>query len=737
MGYDQEKEPVKSGIGRSRHRDNSSPQREIRRIPKLSESIEKERREKRKRLRKRRRIIVMIIAECFVLLFLCGYGFFARRWNMIQRVEDWVPEEVENPNFSVDLPQYQKQKGHWGIYIFGVDSRGSNVGKDTNADVNMICDINHDTGEIRLVSVFRDSYLNIDDNGSYNKINRAYFDGGPSNAAKMLNKNLDLNISDFVTFSWKAVADGINLLGGVDMEISRAEFAYINSFITETVNATGVYSQHLKQPGMNHLDGVQAVAYGRLRLMDTDFARTERQRKVIQAAFEKAKKADLNTLNQLTLVLFPQVATSVDMQDIISLLGDVGKYYIGETGGFPFARGDANMGKKGACVIPQTLEGNVKELHQFLYGEDNYTPSDTVIKISAKIASDTGMHNQGVSIGHVSTAGGVMPSSPKGSGAGKGKAKETKKAREEDDDEDEDGGEGSGSRDDEEGRDGEEGQEGSGSRDEGDGEGGEGTSGRGDGDNGNGEENPSSVILPPGTNLPVESGGSGGAGRRPGEDGQGNSPSGRNPSGGTPSGDSPSGRNPSGGSAPQGSSPSGGASPGRNPSGNSPSGSAGSPSGNSPSGSGTNPSGNSPSGSGTNPSGNSPSGSGTNPSGNSPSGSGTNPSGNSPSGSGTNPSGNSPSGSGTNPSGNSPSGSGTNPSGSTPSGSGTNPSGSAPAGSGGNPSGGHPSGSGGSPSGGGPASPVPSAGGASSPNTPSPGQPQGGITTIPAGPGVS
>lgn len=726
MGYDQEKEPVKSGIGRSRHRDNSSPQREIRRIPKLSESIEKERREKRKRLRKRRRIIVMIIAECFVLLFLCGYGFFARRWNMIQRVEDWVPEEVENPNFSVDLPQYQKQKGHWGIYIFGVDSRGSNVGKDTNADVNMICDINHDTGEIRLVSVFRDSYLNIDDNGSYNKINRAYFDGGPSNAAKMLNKNLDLNISDFVTFSWKAVADGINLLGGVDMEISRAEFAYINSFITETVNATGVYSQHLKQPGMNHLDGVQAVAYGRLRLMDTDFARTERQRKVVQAAFEKAKKADLNTLNQLTLVLFPQVATSVDMQDIISLLGDVGKYYIGETGGFPFARGDANMGKKGACVIPQTLEGNVKELHQFLYGEDNYTPSDTVIKISAKIASDTGMHNQGVSIGHVSTAGGVMPSSPKGSGAGKGKAKETKKAREEDDDE-EDGGEGSGSRDDEEGRDGEEGQEGSGSRDEGDGEGGEGTSGRGDGDNGNGEENPSSVILPPGTNLPIESGGSGGAGRRPGEDGQGNSPSGRNPSGGTPSGDSPSGGTPSGNS------PSG-----QNPTGNSPSG--GTPSGNSPSGGASpdrNPSGNSPSGSAGSPSGNSPSGSGTNPPGNAPSGSGTNPSGNAPSGSGTNPSGNSPSGSGTNPSGNAPSGFGTNPSGSAPSGSGTNPSGSVPSGSGGNPSGGRTSGSGGNPSGGSPASPGPSAGEASSPNTPSSGQPQGGITTIPAGPGVS
>lgn len=382
---------------------------------------------KKKKSKTRRRIITMIIAECFALLFIFGYGFVARRWNMIQRMEDWVPEEVENPNFSVDLPQYQKQKGHWGIYIFGVDSRGSNVGKGTNADVNMICDINHDTGEIRLVSVFRDSYLNVNENGGYNKINQAYFTGGPSNAAKMLNKNLDLNIGDFVTFNWKAVADGINILGGVDMEISNAEFYYINSFITETVEATGVYSTHLKKAGMNHLDGVQAVAYGRLRLMDTDFARTERQRKVIQAAFEKAKKADFATLNQLTLTLFPQVATSVDMQDIISLLGDVSKYYIGETGGFPFARGDANMGKKGACVIPQTLESNVKELHHFLYGEENYVPSDTVKKISAKISSDTGMYTQGVSVGHVSTAGGAIPNPAKTPKATAAAEKETKK----------------------------------------------------------------------------------------------------------------------------------------------------------------------------------------------------------------------------------------------------------------------------------------------------------------------
>lgn len=380
-----------------------------------------------KRSRTRRRVITMIIAECFALLFIFGYGFVARKWNMIQRLDDWQPEEVQNQNFSVDLPQYEKQKGHWGIYIFGVDSRGSNVSKGTNADVNMICDINHDTGEIRLVSVFRDTYLRIDDDNQYNKINHAYFTGGPNDAAKALNNNLDLNIVDFVTFNWKAVADGINILGGIDMEISKAEFYYINSFITETVEATGVYSTHLKKAGMNHLDGVQAVAYGRLRLMDTDYARTERQRKVIEAAFAKAKTADWATLNQLAEVIFPQVATSVDLADILSLLTDVSKYHIGETGGFPFARGEANMGRKGACVIPQTLESNVIELHEFLYGEENYTPSNTVKNISAKISSDTGMYKQGVSIDHVSTTGGIIPTqAPKTTAA----AEETTEAAE-------------------------------------------------------------------------------------------------------------------------------------------------------------------------------------------------------------------------------------------------------------------------------------------------------------------
>ncbi len=363
-------------------------------------------REQRKR-RKRRRILVMIVAECIALALIFGYGYFLRRWNQIQR-PDFNEEEIKNNDLDMDT--IETMKGYWTIAVFGVDARDKALTKSTNADVNIICNINLDTGEIKLVSVYRDTYLNISKNGSYNKINQAYFIGGPEQAVSALNRNLDLNITDYMTFNWKAVADAINVLGGVDIEISKAEFYYINSFITETVNVTGIGSTQLTSAGMNHLDGVQAVAYGRLRLMDTDYARTERQRKVISLAFEKAKKADLDTLNRVLATVFPQVATSINVNDIFNSLKIINRYHLGETTGFPQARGDANMGKKGACVIPQTLVSNVIKLHEFLFGEEDYTPSSTVQAISEKIAADSGMYKEGSYVESVGTDGGVIQS---------------------------------------------------------------------------------------------------------------------------------------------------------------------------------------------------------------------------------------------------------------------------------------------------------------------------------------
>ncbi len=357
--------------------------------------------------KKTRRIIIMAVAEIITLALIFSYAYVARLMGTIQRPDNFDEKQVRNEVMSAE--QKKHMTGFRTIAIFGVDSRDGNVNKGANADVIIICNINRDNGEIKLVSVFRDTYLNTNDGNTYNKINSAYANGGPAQALTALNKNLDLDISEYVTFNWKSVADGINMLGGVDVDISKAEFRYINSFITETVEKTEVPSVHLKSAGMNHLDGVQAVAYARLRKMDTDYARTERQRLVIQKTFEKAKNADLGLLNRILLMEVEQVGTNLTFSDFTELILDISKYHIGETGGFPFARGDMKMGKKGDCVIPQTLETNVAELHKFLFDKEDYEPSDMVKKISAKIAADSGMYKKGTSIDHVPTDEGYIP----------------------------------------------------------------------------------------------------------------------------------------------------------------------------------------------------------------------------------------------------------------------------------------------------------------------------------------
>lgn len=343
--------------------------------------------------RKVRRVILMVVLEIFTLAGIFAYAYVARLMGSINRPDDFNKSQVSNDILSPI--QKQHMTGYRTIAIFGLDGRDGSINKGSNSDLIMICNINRDTGEIRLVSVYRDTYMSIGEGYSYNKINAAYANGGAAQALAALNRDLDLDITEFVTFNWKSVADGINMLGGVDIDITKPEFRYINSFITETVKETGVPSVHLKSAGMNHLDGVQAVAYARLRKMDTDFQRTERQRLVIEKTFEKAKKADLGLLNRILLMEVDQIGSNLTFSDFTELLLDINKYHIGKTGGFPFTRGDMTVGKRGDCVIPQTLESNVTELHKLLFDKEDYEPSDMVKKISAKIAADTGMYKQG------------------------------------------------------------------------------------------------------------------------------------------------------------------------------------------------------------------------------------------------------------------------------------------------------------------------------------------------------
>ena len=362
---------------------------------------------RRKRQDKKKKIIMILLAVVAVLALAIGgtlWYVYQRTWGSLAKIE-FNESAVLNPNLSPE--QIEGMKGYMTVACFGVDSRMDkngklNVGKGTNADVNMIASINLETGEIRLVSVFRDSYLNINDKNSYNKINAAYAQGGPEQAVKALNKNLGLNITQYATFNWKAVADAINILGGVDVDISESEFSWINAYISETVKETGLGSVQLTHAGENiHLDGVQAVAYGRLRLGDTDYARTERQRIILNKAFEKAKQADWATLNNIIQTITPQLATNVTPADLIPLARNITRYHMGETAGFPAARGEMDVGEIGDCVIPKTLEFNVKVLHEFLFDETDYVVPSNVLEYSRHIANVTGMSTEGKVIGHV------------------------------------------------------------------------------------------------------------------------------------------------------------------------------------------------------------------------------------------------------------------------------------------------------------------------------------------------
>ena len=344
-----------------------------------------------------KKILLLSVIEILTLVMIVCAGYVVRYMNIKPEVQFNI-KNVKNQN--IDVTKQEQMQGYWTIAVFGVDSRDGGVGRGANADVQLIVCIDRATGAVKLASVFRDTYLNLAAGSRFAKINEAYADGGPEQAVAALNKNLDLDIEHYATFNWRAVADVITMLGGVDIDITEKEFKYMNAYIHETsieskVNVKNPAAEYIKKPGMQHLDGVQAVAYARLRYMDDDFTRTKRQREVISQVLDKSKKADLATLTNVIDTVLPQIAFNVDVGDILELAKGVNKYNIVGSEGFPYDLRTQMMGKKGDCVIPLSLASNVTKLHEYLFGDENYKPSSAVWTFSDKIASDAQSYKNG------------------------------------------------------------------------------------------------------------------------------------------------------------------------------------------------------------------------------------------------------------------------------------------------------------------------------------------------------
>lgn len=326
--------------------------------------------------------ILLIAVTAVVSLGCIGYREVDKTVRLIQPIDKEEVKEMVNPNIPEEVVT-STLKDNWTVAFFGIDARDMSDLSSSNSDVIIIASVNNKTGEIKMASVYRDTCLKTG-KSRYKKVNEAYGIGGPKKAIEVLNENLDLQIDDYVAVNWAAVAQAINILGGVDVEISDKEFFYINSYITETVNSTGIGSTHLEHTGMNHLDGVQAVAYCRIRYSDSDFKRTERQRLVLSLMLEKAKAADWATINNVIETVFPMTASSIDTSNIIYLGKNIFNYKLTETTGFPFDHKEKRV-EKLDYVFPDKLVNNVSKLHQFLYGTEEYDPSDAVKEISAAI----------------------------------------------------------------------------------------------------------------------------------------------------------------------------------------------------------------------------------------------------------------------------------------------------------------------------------------------------------------
>lgn len=366
------------------------------------------------KMKKKKRHIgrkILFGVEILVLILLVGvlflYTQINKRMDSLNFTQAADEQEVQ---INESVAGSEVLSGYTNIALFGVDKRAEDEGAYGNSDTAIVASINNDTKEVRLVSLYRDTYMRVDEdeygNGIYNKCNSAYLRGGPMQAVNMMNTNMDLDIENYVAVDFSAMATVVDCLGGLDIPMSYEEIEHMNNYCVETSQQTGMDYTPIEKPdpapedqsqilGTYHLNGVQVTAYCRIRQTASgDQGRTERQRLVLDLLAEKAKSASLTTLNDIVDQVFPLIQTNFSKSQLIRLGTSILTYSMGENSGFPVdyvMGGDLTVQVTGLdCIIPTTLETNVKYLHEFLFSDEDYQPSETVTIRSDFVVDRTG-----------------------------------------------------------------------------------------------------------------------------------------------------------------------------------------------------------------------------------------------------------------------------------------------------------------------------------------------------------
>ena len=343
---------------------------------------------KMKKMNKGLKIFLIILLILFIIvagLGVAGYTFVNGKIGKMQK------ENIDTTAVGINEETKQELKGYRNIALLGIDSRADDYGLGNRSDCIIIASINQETNEVKLISVYRDTYVYVTESGKerLDKITHAYSYGGAQNTLKSLNEALDLNITEFVTVNFDAVIAAVDSLGGVYIDIDSSEVNYINDYIDATSESSGVKSSHITHAGNQKLDGVQAVSYSRVRYTaGGDYKRTERMRTVVEAMLSKAKTLGIGQLNSFADTILPKIRTNISSSEIWGLVPKLASFKVTGSLGWPYETKGVTLDRW--YGVPVTLQSNVEKLHKEAFGQDDYEASDTVKEMSAAIVKKTG-----------------------------------------------------------------------------------------------------------------------------------------------------------------------------------------------------------------------------------------------------------------------------------------------------------------------------------------------------------
>ncbi len=335
---------------------------------------------KRKKKKSKQRTVRNILISIICLLLVIGVGFYGYAYKIINQA---TRTPLDENDLGIATDNFDKIRN---IALFGIDSRKDN--NSGRSDAIVVLSVDKKNSKLKLTSIARDTYVSIDGH-SKDKLTHAYAYGKSQLAVKTLNQNFDLEITDYVTFNFFGLARVIDYIGGITVDVDEKERVELNKNIFPEMRALGVDCPNLKTAGEQLLCGGQAVCYARIRHIDSDVERGNRQKEVLMAMYAKVKAMNPVKLPQVAEMVMSECETSLSTNDIISL-GTWGLVASPKFEQLSIPNENVpSSGKtiKGVWYYVYDLDTAKKEIHDFLF-EENYYSAENVASRTAEASKD-------------------------------------------------------------------------------------------------------------------------------------------------------------------------------------------------------------------------------------------------------------------------------------------------------------------------------------------------------------